>query len=396
MNGTHPARSIQPLPRGFRAAGMWAGIKREGRGSDLGLLVSDEARPAAAVFTTNALNGAHIAVCREHLERSGGLVRAIVVNSGNANCATGERGIENARRTAAAVAERLGCPTEQVLPISTGAIGAHLPMDKILAALPELCEALSPDSAAEFARAIMTTDTHPKVESAEFGAGRATGIAKGAGMIHPDMATMLGFLLTDFAVPAAELPALTRRVVDRSFHRISIDGDTSPNDTVVLWSGGAAGSSGIEELATHLEEVAGRLCRQVAADGEGASRLMTIEVRGAASEAEAAKVGRVIATSPLVKTAVAGRDPNWGRILSAAGRAGVAIDVQKAKVWIGAERVYEDGDPYPEREQEAWRHLNENREVVLGIDLGVGDGRADVWTCDMTADYVRINADYRT
>ncbi len=381
-----------PLPKGFAAAGTWCGIKREGRGLDLGVLVAEAAFPAAAMFTTNALLGSHIPVCREHLERSGGLARAIVVNSGNANCATGEKGVDDARRTARAVGERLGCPAEQVLPISTGAIGAHLPMDRILGALPALLDRASPDLASEFARAVMTTDTHAKLESERAAAGaRVTGVAKGAGMIHPNMATMLGFLTTDaeLAAPAE----LLRRVVDRTFHRITIDGDTSPNDTVVLWGSGRAGAADVER---ELIEVGARLGRQIAADGEGATRLVTVRVSGAASDADAALVGRVIATSPLVKTAIAGRDPNWGRILSAAGRAGVPIDVQNARVFIGRETLYEDGRPFPEREHEAWRHLNEEREVTIGVDLGVGDGTAEVWTCDLTADYVRINADYRT
>jgi glutamate N-acetyltransferase/amino-acid N-acetyltransferase len=392
--------SIVPLPRGFRAAGTWAGIKKPGRGSDLGLLLADAAFPAAAMFTRNALLGAHIHVCREHLERSGGLCRAILVNSGCANCATGEQGIENARRTARALAERIGCPEEQILPISTGAIGAHLPMDRLLAAIPGLVDQAAADLAPEFARAIMTTDTHPKLESATFDAGssgiaRVTGVGKGAGMIHPDMATMLAFLTTDATLPD-DVALVLREVVDRTFHRLSIDGDTSPNDTVVLWAAGHQQPDDAELLDGALLDVASRLCRQIAADGEGATRLITIEVRGAASEADAAKVGRVIATSPLTKTAVAGRDPNWGRILSAAGRAGVPIDTARARVWIGNSFLYEDGRPFPEREREAWRHLNEEREVVLGVDLGVGDEGADVWTCDLTADYVRINADYRT
>ncbi|MDA0373850.1 MAG: bifunctional glutamate N-acetyltransferase/amino-acid acetyltransferase ArgJ [Planctomycetota bacterium] len=393
-----------PLPRGFRAAGTYAGIKKPGRGFDLGVLIADEAYPAAAVFTQNALLGAHVHLCREHLAKNGGLVRAIVVNSGCANCATGQQGIDNARRTAEAVATRLGCPPEQVLPISTGAIGAHLPMDKILAALPDLIdEALQDPGGSEgvmdFTRAIMTTDTFPKLESATFeargGEGRVTGIAKGAGMIHPNMATMLGFLTTDAELPASAVEVL-RQTVDRTFHRVTVDGDTSPNDTVVLWASGLRAAVDEELVDGALLDTASRLCKQIAADGEGATRLVTVQVRGAASEADASHVGRTIATSPLTKTAVAGRDPNWGRILSAAGRAGVPIDVAKARVWIGSTTLYEDGRPFPDREPEASRHLAEEREVTLGVDLGVGEEGADVWTCDLTADYVRINADYRT
>ena len=387
--------SLIPLPAGFRAAGLWAGIKREGRGTDLALLVADRAGPAAAMFTTNALLGAHVHVCREHLAKSGGLVRAVLVNSGNANCATGARGLEDARRICAALAERLGCPTEQVLSISTGAIGARLPTDKILTALPQLVDTADADGASAFARAIMTTDSGPKLETADAGDARVTGIAKGAGMIHPDMATMLGFLATDAPLGQRDTAALLHRVVDQTFHRISVDGDTSPNDTVLLWSSGTA-ETNAADLEPALTDVATRLCRQIAGDGEGATRLVVVEVRGAKTESDAARVGRLIATSPLVKTAIAGRDPNWGRILSTAGRAGVPIDVDHARVWIGSTVVFDRGEPFPEREPEAWNHLNENHEVTIGVDLAVGTAAADIYTCDLTADYVRINADYRT
>jgi glutamate N-acetyltransferase/amino-acid N-acetyltransferase len=224
---------------------------------------------------------------------------------------------------------------------------------------------------------------------------RVTGVAKGAGMIHPDMATMLAFLMTDAALPA-DPSSVLHELIDRTFHRVTIDGDTSPNDTVVLWASGRSPAIDDELFDGALVDVTTRLCKQIAADGEGASRLITVEVRGAASEADAMRVGRVIATSPLTKTAVAGRDPNWGRILSAAGRAGVPIDIARAKVWIGESMLFEDGQPFPEREKDAWRHLNEEHDVVLGVDLGVGEEGADAWTCDLTADYVKINADYRT
>jgi glutamate N-acetyltransferase/amino-acid N-acetyltransferase len=253
------------------------------------------------------------------------------------------------------------------------------------------------DGGADFARAIMTTDTVPKALAATFaadgGTARATGFAKGAGMIHPDMATMLAFVVAD-AAPAAPWPLLLRRVADRSFHRVSVDGDTSPNDTWILWAGGPSAAAQPFERA--VTEVAQGLARAIARDGEGASRLITVQVRGARDEGEATHVGRTIATSPLVKTAVAGRDPNWGRILSAAGRAGVPFDADAARVWVGPAEVYRDGVPYPEREALAHRHLVDETEVVLGVDLGRGDAGADVWTCDFTADYVQINADYRS
>lgn len=385
------------LPRGFRAAGVHCGIRPRGDRLDLGLLLADEAWPAAAVFTRNRLLGAHVPVCRDHLRRSGGRVRAVLVNAGNANCATGEQGVADAHRVAAALAGRLGCATEEVLFLSTGVIGAPLPVPRIVEALPALAEAVAVDGVKTFARAITTTDTHEKIATAIIdragGAGRAVGIAKGAGMIHPDMATMFGFLLADVAATA---PAeLLCGVVDRSFHRLTVDGDTSPNDTVLLWTA-ATGGAADEALAPAVIGVAQQLCRMIARDGEGATRLVTVQVRGAESEAEATHVGRVIATSPLTKTAIAGRDPNWGRILAAAGRAGVPFDVARSRVWIGDAVLFADGRPHPEHESSAHRHLSAETEVTLGIDLARGPATADVWTCDLTGDYVRINADYRT
>ncbi len=375
-----------PLPPGFTAAGIGCGLKRDGA-LDLGLLCAPVPTPTAALFTDNQLLGAHIPVCRDHLEKSGHLTRAILVNSRNANCATGAEGIDRAYACCAALAERLGCPTEQVLMASTGPIGVPLPHARILDHLGPLLDAASPDGGLAFATAIMTTDTQPKVAHAA-GAAHVTGFAKGSGMIHPDMATMLGFLLTDGA--AASRDAL-REVADRSFHRVTVDGDTSPNDSLFLMASGAA-----PDAAAALCEVAADLAQQVAADGEGASRLVTIEVRGAPDDDAAARVGRVIATSPLVKTAIAGRDPNWGRLVAAAGRSGVAFDPGRARVWVGAAEVFRTGAPLPAHDAAGSRHLQGDERILLGIDLGVGSGEADVWTCDLTADYVRVNADYRT
>lgn len=385
------------LPHGFRAAGVHCGLRKQQDHPDLGLLLADEARPAAAIYTQNRLTGAHIAVCRDHLQKGGGMVRAVLVNARNANCATGQRGVDDARGVCRQLAERIGCPVEQVLMCSTGPIGAPLPVDKVTAKLDQLLAAARQGGGADFARAIMTTDTFPKAETATFagdrGAARTTGFAKGAGMIHPDMATMLAFVLAD-AAPGPGLEPLLRIAADRSFHRVTIDGDTSPNDTLVLWAGGAHCQAAAFERA--VTGVGQQLARSIARDGEGASRLITVEVRGAADEAEANLVGRTIATSPLVKTAVAGRDPNWGRILSAAGRCGVPFLAEKARVWVGAAEVYCHGVPFPEREKLAHQHLIEQQEVVLGVDLGRGDAQADIWTCDLTKDYVQINADYRT
>jgi glutamate N-acetyltransferase/amino-acid N-acetyltransferase len=400
------------LPAGFKAAGMHCGIRKKGTRLDLGLVVAEQAFPAAAMFTKNQLLGQHVILCREHLERSKGRVRALLVNSGNANCSTGAEGLEDARRIAAACAELVGCKPEEVLFMSTGVIGARLPAEKIADALPKLVAAASVNGLGDFAQAIMTTDLVPKVRTlaVEDKAGppfRVTGVAKGSGMIHPNMATMLAFLLTDG--PEDDEPrAMLGRIADKSFHCLTVDGDTSPNDTVLLWSSSAAAStthpkskaswtdSHDDVLERAVLEVSQELCRTIAADGEGATRLVTVQVRGAPDDLSASQAARTIATSPLTKTAVHGRDPNWGRIVAAAGRSGVEFDPERARVWIGAADVYSEGRPHPENEPEAHLHLLNNHEVILGIDLAAGQGSADVWTCDFSADYVRINADYRS
>jgi glutamate N-acetyltransferase/amino-acid N-acetyltransferase len=383
------------LPPGFRAGGVHCGLKKNGE-LDLGILLADQPVEAAAVFTQSRLLGAHIEVCRDHLARSNGMVRAVLVNARNANCATGRQGVEDARTCCRELATRLRCPTEQVLMASTGPIGAPLPTARIVSHLDQLLERATTDRGIEFARAIMTTDTHAKVAHWHLADAEATGFAKGAGMIHPDMATMLAFLLTDARTGApGTMAALLRRVASRSFHRLTIDGDTSPNDTLLLLASGRT-KADTSEAETALTQIGSRLARQIAADGEGATRLVTVQVRGAATEDQAVHVGRTIATSPLVKTAIAGRDPNWGRILSAAARAGVAFEAEACRVWIGATDVFAGGKPLPHNEPAAHRHLQEEREVVLGIDLGIGSADADVWTCDLTAAYVQINADYRS
>ena len=380
------------LPAGFRAAGAAVGIKKSGA-PDLGLVVLDEAGPASALYTRNELVGAHVTLCRQHLAQSGGCVRALLVNSGNANCATGEAGLDDARELVSTTARALGCPPEQVLMMSTGVIGARLPVGRMLEAVPALVDALRPDGTADFARAILTTDTRTKFCSRELGTARLVGVAKGSGMIHPDMATMLAFLFTDASLDAnghAQLVEANRT----SFARLTVDGDTSPNDTLLLWSSERAGLTPLFQEA--LASTSRELAREVARDGEGASRLITVRVAGAPTEDEAARVGRVIATSPLVKTAVAGRDPNWGRILSAAGRAGVPFPAERALVRVGTTVVFAEGRPHPANEAAAATYLADESEVLLSIDLGAGKATADVWTCDLTADYVAINADYRT
>jgi len=384
------------LPAGFRAGGIHCGLKADDA-PDLGLLLADAPVTTAAIFTQNALQGAHIAICREHLRRSGGVARAILVNSKNANCATGQQGLLDARACCQALAERLHCAEEHVLMASTGPIGAPLPRDKIIGRLDQLLAAATPNGGMDFARAIMTTDTQPKAATALVDSAppaRVTGFAKGSGMIHPDMATMLGFLVTDATGDDSLLRQL-QTTAARSFHRVTVDGDTSPNDSVFAM---ASSRQPIETAQCTVETlaVAKDLSLQLAADGEGATRLVTVQVRGAPDEASAAAVGRVIATSPLVKTAVAGHDPNWGRILSAAGRAGVTFSTDRARVWVGDTEVFTHGVPHPAREDAASQHLRDHERVILGVDLGAGEHEADVWTTDLTTDYIHINADYRT
>ncbi|MCA8973692.1 MAG: bifunctional ornithine acetyltransferase/N-acetylglutamate synthase, partial [Planctomycetes bacterium] len=294
-----PPDSIE-LPTGFVAGGIHCGLKKGGA-LDLGLLMAERAVPGAAIYTQNRLVGAHVAVCRDHLARSGGLVRAVLVNSKNANCATGEQGIADARLCCRELARRIGCPEEQVLMASTGPIGAPLPVAKITDNLDMLLSRASAEGGMDFARAIMTTDTQPKARHLERTGVRATGFAKGSGMIHPNMATMLSFMLTDGSLgDVATAATALQRIADCSMHRVTVDGDTSPNDTLLaLHSGRNAAAEGTTEAV--LTELGRGLARTIAADGEGATRLVTVEVRGARSEGEAAAVGRVIATSPLVK-----------------------------------------------------------------------------------------------
>lgn len=381
------------LPPGFRAAGLHCGIKKSGR-PDLGLLLAEEPWPLAAVFTRSLLQGACVHLSRENLARSGGRVRAVLVNSGNANCATGAAGLEDGRIVGQALAEILGCPPEEVLFLNTGVIGARLPVEPVLAHLEPLLEQARESGLDDFSRAILTTDTRTKVATWVSDAGpRITGVTKGSGMIHPDMATMLAFALTDGR--ADDLAASLRRTADRTFHRLTVDGDTSPNDTVLLWS------SGREHLPEPVFEdglanVCRDLCRAIAADGEGATRLITILVRGAASEADAALIGRTIATSLLTKTAVYGRDPNWGRIVAAAARAGVPLDTDHLRLTVGGALLFEGGKPHPENEGDAHHHLEGSAETVIEVTLDRGSHHAECWTCDLSPDYVRINADYRT
>jgi glutamate N-acetyltransferase/amino-acid N-acetyltransferase len=388
--------------RGFRAAGVKAGIKSNGN-PDLALIVSDLPATAAAVFTTNKTLAAPVLVSQDHLKRSGGAVRAIVVNSGCANACTGAQGLANARATAAETARLVGCPVEQVIVGSTGVIGVGLPIARLLGGLPIAFEALGADQGPAAARAIMTTDLSPKeaarrliIDGRDVAIG---GMAKGAGMIEPMMATMLGFVTTDAAVPLALLDRALREAVDQTFNAITVDGDSSTNDCVVLLANGASGAVVDETTYALFRDGLTDVCRELALaivrGGEGATKLVTINVTGAASSAEARRAAKVIANSLLVKTAIHGGDPNWGRLICAAGRAGVAFDPDRAAVTIGSLVLFKDGQPHDELAAAAAEYLK-GSDLTVGVDLGSGDSASTVWTCDLSAEYVRINADYRT
>jgi len=388
--------------RGFRAAGISAGIKASGN-PDLALIVSDAAAQIAAVYTTNKVLAAPVLVSREHLERSGGIARAIVVNSGCANSCTGDTGMRDARAMAEETARLIGCPVEQVLVASTGVIGVALPMDKVRSGIPAAFAALGADQGPAAARAIMTTDLAPKEAAARIivGGREASigGMCKGAGMIEPMMATMLGFLTTDAAMPRALLDRALREAVDQTFNAITVDGDSSTNDCVLLLASGASGVT-IDEacyatFAAGLTAVCRELALAIVRGGEGATKLVQVNVTGAASAAEARKAAKVIANSLLVKTAIHGGDPNWGRLICAAGRAGVTLDASRAGVTMGSIVLFKDGQPHDELATAAAEYLR-GTELTIGVDLGAGSASSTVWTCDLSAEYVRINADYRT
>ncbi len=387
-------------PEGFRASGIACGLKPEGM--DMALIASTRPAAAAGVFTTNRVQAAPIQVNREHLADN--TAQAIVVNSKNANACTGERGLADARLTAREVARELDIAPEDVLVNSTGVIGVPLPMENIRAGIPAAVRGLREDGWADASLAIMTTDTVPKQASVEIRLdGRAvtiSGIAKGAGMIAPDMATMLAFVVTDAVVPPARLETCLRVAAERSFNCITVDGDTSTNDTVLLLSNGAGGgrpiSGGeIETFQSGLNAVCGSLARQIARDGEGATKLITIRVAGAPNRQDARKIGLAVGNSNLVKTAVFGRDPNWGRILCAIGYAGVPVEPGRISVSMAGIPIYGEGGGLPFDAGEAIRALS-TAEVEIEIHLGLGDESATIYSCDLTYDYVRINAEYTT
>jgi glutamate N-acetyltransferase / amino-acid N-acetyltransferase len=409
--------SARALPRGFRFASASAGLKKRGHTGvrDVALIVSDPPASAAAVFTQNLVQAPPVVLSREHVRASAGAMRAVIVNSGNANCSVGPGGMVASRATAERVAKLLGCGPQQVVVCSTGVIGVPLPVERILKAAPALAKSLasSPHAFDGLSRAIMTTDTRPKraVASCRIGAktARIAGCAKGAGMIHPNMATMLSFVVTDAAVEPAVLDVALRDVVSRTFNSITVDGDSSTNDTLLVLANGASGARKITEASgvdyakflAALEEVCKSLAIGIVEDGEGATHLVEIEVRGAPTDAGAKKVAETIGLSALVKTAIAGADPNWGRILAATGRSGVPFNPDHAEIWLGGTKMYgpSKGESYsvalPLDERTAHRRLLE-KNVPIVVDLHNGSGVARVWTCDFTKEYVHINASYRT
>lgn len=395
-------------PRGFAAAAVAAGIKQSGR-PDLVLVVSERDCAAAGVFTSNRVAAAPVLLDRETLASNSAAMRGVVINAGNANACTGAPGLADAREMQRLAAESIGGRPEQYLVMSTGVIGIPLPMSRVRAGILTAAPLLASVNGRLAAEAIMTTDTRPKSLAIEvhLPGGRVTlgGMAKGAGMIHPDMATLLGMLTTDAVVPASELGAMLRAAADASFNAISVDGDTSTNDTILLLANGASGVAVADEksralFVAALNELCRSLAMMVVRDGEGITRVVTVRVTGAPVAADARRVADTIATSPLVKTAFAGGDPNWGRIMMATGRSGVALDQNKLALWIGSDeepplQLVRDGTPTDYQEAAA-AAVFARPEFTVHVDLGLGSGEAVLWTTDLTHDYVSINADYRT
>jgi len=393
------------LPSGFSFSSAAAGIKPSGR-PDLALVECAAGTTAAAMFTTNRAAAAPVLVGREALGASRGLIRALVVNSGNANCATGAQGLRDCRRICREVSHGLGAQLNQVLPSSTGIIGSPLPREKILARISGLIAGQQSTVAAarRFAEAIMTTDKRPKLVSAEFAIGgrqaRLLGIAKGSGMIHPQLATMLVYLFTDIAASPAELKRLLISVCDETFHCISVDGDTSTNDTVLLMASGRSNARLRNQRASGvfrrvLSKLCGELAEKIVRDGEGVEHMIRLSIAGAKNRDEALQVARTIAHSPLVKTAWAGADPNWGRILAAVGRSGVPVSADDISIFIGQQKVCDRGHAIPFDESAAHRHLSQPT-CEVRVYLGRGRARLRFLTTDLTSEYVRINADYST
>ena len=408
---THPWHPIPggiTAPEGFQAAGITAGLKASGK-PDLSLLLAPAGAVCAGTFTTSLVRAACVDLCAERLQASGGRARAVLSNSGQANACTGDRGLIDSQRATQAMADRLGLAAEEVLICSTGVIGVPIPMDTLLAGLDPLAEALSSEGGAAAATAILTTDLIDKQIALEANLGGQTvrigGMAKGSGMIHPNMATMLGYLSCDAGVPAEVWQAMVRRAVDRSFNAITVDGDTSTNDTYLAFAAGEPlNPEHFDALEAGLTAVSQHLAKAIARDGEGATCLLEVQVEGANDDAAARAIARTICGSSLVKCAVHGRDPNWGRIVAAAGRAGVPMDPDAVALWLGDHQLMAAGQPLAfdrpaasayMRDRAAGTYLQDDT-VLIRIQVGAGSGCGCAWGCDLSDQYVRINADYTT
>jgi glutamate N-acetyltransferase / amino-acid N-acetyltransferase len=391
------------LADGYRYAGVHCGIRPDPERLDLALVVSDRPAAAAGVFTQNRVCAAPVRVSRQRVPTD--QARGVVICSGNANACTGQRGIEDARRMTAVAAEAVGCAAEHMLVCSTGVIGRHLPMPQIEAGIRAAAPRLAPSKEAldRAAHAIITTDTRIKVSTRQFTQDGSpihlTGFCKGAAMIGPNMATMLAFVLSDAAVAPHDLAVIARRAAEQSFNSISVEGHTSTNDTLLLFANGA-GRRLEGTLLTHFEaEVTGicaELARAIAADAEGASHLVCIEVEGMRDDAEARRVAKTVADSALVKTAIFGADPNWGRIISAAGYAGVPFEEEQLSLWLGDLPLCQHGTPLPFDASAASAYLKDNRDIRLLLRFTLGTGRCTFWTCDLTYEYIKLNAEYTT
>jgi glutamate N-acetyltransferase/amino-acid N-acetyltransferase len=398
------------LPRGFQFGATKAGLKKSGR-TDFALIVADAPASAAAAFTSNRVTAAPVIIGREHLRTTGGLVRVVAINAGNANCAAGEAGLAAARATCAAAAEVFACQAEEVIPSSTGIIGVPLPVEKLVAVLPALGASLNSefDHFQQVAQAILTTDKVEKTAFRRFEVEeedgstrevRVAGVCKGSGMIHPQLvphATMLVYLMTDASVEPGDLQAYLNEAIELSFNRISVDGDTSTNDTVLLLASGASGVSIGREyapFAAALGQVCKSLAQQVVADGEGITHVVELRIDGAATDADALRVAKAIAHSPLVKTAWAGGDPNWGRLVAAIGYSGAEIDPGRIDIRFGDLPICIHGGRAAEFNEAAAHDYIAQPEFSISIQLHQGTGSCVFWTTDLTVDYIRINADY--
>ena len=404
----HPTPGGVTAPKGFLAAGITAGLKASGK-ADLSLVVAPPGAVCAGTFTTSVVRAACVDLCADRLAATGGRARAVLTNSGQANACTGDRGLVDSLRATGSLAQRLGLDDDEVLICSTGVIGVPIPMEILLAGLDPLVAALSPEGGDGAARAILTTDLVDKQLALEANLGgrrvRIGGMAKGSGMIHPAMATMLAVLSCDAGVPAEVWQAMVKRAVDRSFNAITVDGDTSTNDCFLAFAAGEPlNPEHFDALEAGLTAVSQHLGRAIARDGEGATCLIEVQVSGTARDAEAITVARTVCGSSLVKCAVHGRDPNWGRILAAAGRSGVAFDPGAVALWLGDHQLMAAGQPLPFdrpaasgyiRDRAAAAYLQDDTVLIrLGVGTGPGQGRA--WGCDLSDQYIRINADYTT